>query len=501
MIYSLSVPSDFTITGIENISVLQSIRDKIATLPAGADWDKLKKEIADEVSPFLIDPNADAETQARQRKAAQRRATLLLRQHGFMAYQAAQHQVMERQADALPFWQYHTFGDGRVRDSHRALDGVTLPANHPFWSNHFPPWEFGCRCQVVPISAEEADEMRAHDKSRPPEKQLLFEGQEADRLASDGRLQRDNQTVSLLPKPDGFSWNPGDLRIPVDKLRDRYDKDIFDNFENFARQQIVEGNRSLWDWLGGKIILPPTAPTVAPTLAAPADFDGILKKLGLDKKMNWTETDVEAILKEFKKSNPVSASSVITVEGANLVGQFTRKKILSIAQELFDILPPEMVKKNKFPHLKVVLVNKGSLGSYGKGLISLNKAEMKNLLQIDPNQFKNTIWHEMMHWIHMDGPSDKYRQLIKNHFNKRTQGEQKITLPGYGRGVKGKLDKWYDAYAGRLYSGISTGAEGIEVPTRYFELLADPEKLIVELQKPNAASTMETLKVVTEVLK
>jgi SPP1 gp7 family putative phage head morphogenesis protein len=46
---------------------------------------------------------------------------------------------------------YSTVGDARVRDSHRLLDGTTLPANHKFWNTAYPPNGFKCRCDVDSI--------------------------------------------------------------------------------------------------------------------------------------------------------------------------------------------------------------------------------------------------------------------------------------------------------------------------------------------------------------
>ena len=51
-------------------------------------------------------------------------------------------------------YKYVTVGDDRVRDSHVALDGVTLPKEHPFWSDSYPPNGFSCRCQVIKLFRE-----------------------------------------------------------------------------------------------------------------------------------------------------------------------------------------------------------------------------------------------------------------------------------------------------------------------------------------------------------
>lgn len=43
---------------------------------------------------------------------------------------------------------YSTVGDARVRDAHRALNGVTLPMSHVFWKTHYTPNGWKCRCDV-----------------------------------------------------------------------------------------------------------------------------------------------------------------------------------------------------------------------------------------------------------------------------------------------------------------------------------------------------------------
>jgi SPP1 gp7 family putative phage head morphogenesis protein len=60
--------------------------------------------------------------------------------------------------EALPFWQYWTVGDMRVRPGHAELDGFTARAIDPVWRRIYPPWDFNCRCSVVPITSDEAPE-------------------------------------------------------------------------------------------------------------------------------------------------------------------------------------------------------------------------------------------------------------------------------------------------------------------------------------------------------
>lgn len=55
----------------------------------------------------------------------------------------------------FPFWKYVTAGDDRVRDEHRAIDGVVLPFNDKRWDKIYPPNGWKCRCHVAPILKNE----------------------------------------------------------------------------------------------------------------------------------------------------------------------------------------------------------------------------------------------------------------------------------------------------------------------------------------------------------
>ncbi len=46
------------------------------------------------------------------------------------------------------FWVYRHSGAQDPRPHHLAWDGLVLPADHPFWSKHYPPNGWGCGCKV-----------------------------------------------------------------------------------------------------------------------------------------------------------------------------------------------------------------------------------------------------------------------------------------------------------------------------------------------------------------
>jgi len=63
---------------------------------------------------------------------------------------------IEEQKDVSPYLEYTTVGDDRVRDEHRALDGVVEPVGSPFWDQYYPPNGWRCRCSVSQLSEREA---------------------------------------------------------------------------------------------------------------------------------------------------------------------------------------------------------------------------------------------------------------------------------------------------------------------------------------------------------
>lgn len=86
-----------------------------------------------------------------------------------MAYGVGRRAAQEDVADYLPIWEYSAVGDDRTRPSHMALDGLQYPANHPFWDKYYPPWDFRCRCSVIPIF----DYRKGYDPNRPNDRTVV----------------------------------------------------------------------------------------------------------------------------------------------------------------------------------------------------------------------------------------------------------------------------------------------------------------------------------------
>jgi SPP1 gp7 family putative phage head morphogenesis protein len=254
----------FTIAGIESAKVLQDVRDIIAELPLGANWDDVKRRVADDLSQqnaFIPNPDADAEEQAKARSAAEARSELLLRSWGFRAYANANYEMMDKQRDVFEHWQYITAGDDKVRDSHRALDGKVFPANSEFWKTHFPPWDYNCRCQCVPLSDGDVAEMREQDKDKNPEQRRVLDGAVLRKAEEGVVMNADGQSISVMPKTGAgaFQWTPGVLRVPVEQLKNRFDTESFSAFKEMMQRCAIEERPgvSVWDWLNGAELATP----------------------------------------------------------------------------------------------------------------------------------------------------------------------------------------------------------------------------------------------------
>lgn len=249
----------FTITGLDSFDQLARARDLLAAVPAGEKtWDKAKKEIAAEIGGALGG------------KEAQARSELLLRTHTFRAYAVSRYRTLMAQRDVFPFWQYKTHGDGRVRPSHAALGGKIFPAGHPIWQRIFPPWDWGCRCLVVPMMGSEVIKLKDGEQDKAPEAKRVYDGDLADAIHTAERLPAGESL--LTSNTWGASpWSePGTVQHTWKLIQDRYkdQPEVLGAFEQWAKKtEIPEQGRTVWSWVAGARVkakaLNPEKPTVA----------------------------------------------------------------------------------------------------------------------------------------------------------------------------------------------------------------------------------------------
>lgn len=87
------------------------------------------------------------------------------------AQMAVQWQDFQRQKEDFPMLRYVTVGDDRVRDSHKILNGVTLPIEDDFWKEWFPPNGWNCRCDIQQVGG---NSKKVEAKAVPTETPKMF---------------------------------------------------------------------------------------------------------------------------------------------------------------------------------------------------------------------------------------------------------------------------------------------------------------------------------------
>lgn len=114
--------------------------------------------------------------------------------------------AIQRNKKRLPLVMYRTMRDERVRTSHAAWDGLALPADHPFWHQHYPPNSWRCRCTAFALSEKDLQRRRAAGEriqtEAPPEQLVPY---------------RDPRTGATATAPlgvdPGFAYNPGQAQV------------------------------------------------------------------------------------------------------------------------------------------------------------------------------------------------------------------------------------------------------------------------------------------------
>jgi SPP1 gp7 family putative phage head morphogenesis protein len=271
----------FTITGVECLDTLANVRELIATLPSGGDYDDIKDTIFEKISPFLVDPNASEEDQLKQTRAANRRAEMLLRLHGWTSYAQTQHALAEAHIDVFPFRQYLSSEDSRVRPAHAALNKKILPANHPFWQNHTPPWEFNCRCDMVVMTKDDVDAISASEAKLPDEDKKVLPASQLNQIATQKRIVKpggqgflDIRTPREKGGGKGYEFRPGDNNLPLEQILERFTPSEKSIFQSWAATVQLSDGRTLADYWSLTPANKPAAVKAAKTKASSAKNAG-----------------------------------------------------------------------------------------------------------------------------------------------------------------------------------------------------------------------------------
>ncbi len=101
--------------------------------------------------------------------------------------------------------QYRTAGDEKVRESHAAINGTTLPKSSEFWISYYPPNGWRCRCIVVLVLASKYPATDVDKATAAAEKATTQIGKNGKNKLE---MFRFNPGLEKRVFPKGNSYNP-----------------------------------------------------------------------------------------------------------------------------------------------------------------------------------------------------------------------------------------------------------------------------------------------------
>ena len=137
----------FTVAGVNDVKLIEKVRDELAkVLQNGGTM----KDFEAAVSKMT--------TEAGVEQIAAFQLDTVFTTNMQKAYSLGRFEQLNDAAtkSAIPYWQYMTVGDSRVRPEHAVLDYFAARNDDPVWAKIYPPNGFNCRCIVIGLLDEEA---------------------------------------------------------------------------------------------------------------------------------------------------------------------------------------------------------------------------------------------------------------------------------------------------------------------------------------------------------
>lgn len=125
---------------------------------------------------------------------------------------------------------------------------------------------------------------RRLDERRPPEARLVLEGPVLEQLRHGTRITPDGQRVDVTPpgqRPGAeraFGWNPRDLELSLEQLRERFGLETWAVFSRWAADTEIADGVTVYQWLSQPAVLS----------RAPAELE-TWRKLGRPEVRAWPD--------------------------------------------------------------------------------------------------------------------------------------------------------------------------------------------------------------------
>jgi uncharacterized protein with gpF-like domain len=219
----------FTVAKAMELDILQAIRAAVdQALAEGQTYEAFVQNLMPTLQQqgwwgykLMVDPVTGEEVIAE--VGTPRRLKIIYNTNMRVARSVGQWQRIQRTKDILPYLLYQHGPSREPRPEHLAWHGLLLPADDAWWSAHYPPSAWGCKCHVRQVTATEYS--RLQQTGIPAASGTLPSGQ-----LSGERIQvqttappteyyswtnpRTGKTEQIPQGVDpGWNWNPGDSRL------------------------------------------------------------------------------------------------------------------------------------------------------------------------------------------------------------------------------------------------------------------------------------------------
>ena len=150
----------FTIAKMMNLDLLKDMQNSLTkAFHNGVTFDEWKKDIIPHLkkSGWWGEIEVDDPKNGKPKKVfvGARRLKRIFDTNLRTSYAGAKKQSLDE--SSLEYYRYTAVLDSRTRPTHRAMHGVILKKDDPFWKNNFPPNGWGCRCSVRGYSKKQLE--------------------------------------------------------------------------------------------------------------------------------------------------------------------------------------------------------------------------------------------------------------------------------------------------------------------------------------------------------
>ena len=411
------------------------------------------------------------------------------------AYAAGQWERIQRNKKLFPYLKYIPSDAAEPREAHKPFYNIVLPVDDPFWSTHFPPNGWGCKCNVRALTREQAEKTGI---SKSP---VLKDVEHIN-----------TRTGEVEYYPEGvnpsFAHNPGDrlgalLQMAQEKHGDAFARGLLDDLErlqaHMSTQRIFKDSASII--AEGERLYEKYQDIIAAAIQRGAGHEAIAEIMqregvvtGEAARVVGDKADVDEVIEILRrypadwvqKSNEAGVTAVQSMNNRAFARIYPNISAARIQKIIDDDL---MIEKA----LKQAAISKQIKPGDTATLL------MRNIGHRDVATRLSTHLHEFGHRLQAVMP--ELDALFARYWELRTKGEpmEKLAeiLPGRFRADElTKKDAFPHPYWGKIY-GDEDDPQPKEMLTMSFQALLGGDRELFDLLHSDEALFRFTLAVLT----